>query len=234
VAGLPISNAAVPACSQTGEIPAAVASDPDPAVAPKALHVRIDGGSEQLVATTGNPGLATIAVPRGSHALEFWGEDTVGGQESPHHTMTVVVGCPSAPLITAAPLISAAHLSSSTFRAASQGGSLARKRPPVGTTISYRDSQTATTTFTVLRPVAGHKKGSRCLAGAPRKRQKRCTRDISVGSFTHADTAGDVRVHFTGRVRGRKLKPGSYRLTLNPKANGKTGRTLTLAFRIVS
>jgi hypothetical protein len=40
-------------------------------------------------------------------------------------------------------------------------------------------------------------------------------------------------VRFTGRVRGRKLAPGRYQLTLTPNAGGKAGRTVTLSFRIV-
>ena len=134
----------------------------------------------------------------------------------------------------AAPAVSSARLSSTIFRAAATGASLTRKRqPPVGTTVSYRASQAATTTFTVLKPTAGHKKGRLCVAGRPHKRQVRCTRYVPVGSFTHQDQAGNVKIHFSGRVRGRKLSPGRYRLTLTPKANGKTGRTLTLAFQIV-
>jgi hypothetical protein len=35
---------------------------------------------------------------------------------------------------------------------------------------------------------------------------------MAVGSFTHADVAGANRFRFTGRVGGRKLRPGSYRL----------------------
>ena len=130
------------------------------------------------------------------------------------------------------PTVSSARLSSATFRAAAKGASLTRKRP-IGTTVSYRASQASTTTFKVLRSTTGHKNGRRCVAGRPHKHQVRCTRYASVGSFSHQDKAGKVSVHFTGRVRSRKLKPGSYRLTLTPKANGKTGRTVTLAFRIV-
>jgi hypothetical protein len=129
------------------------------------------------------------------------------------------------------PSISSARLSSTTFRAANKGASLTRKRqPPIGTNLSYRDSQAAKTTYTVLKPVTGHRKGRKCAAGRPHKHQKRCTRYVSVGSFTHQDQAGNVRVHFSARVRGRKLSPGRYRLALTPKANGKTGRTITLSF----
>jgi hypothetical protein len=135
-----------------------------------------------------------------------------------------------------APVISSARLSSNTFAAADRGASLTarrKKKRRTGTDVSYRNSQAAVTTFTVLKPVAGHKKGRRCLAGAPRRGQKRCTRSVSVGSFTHRDRAGNVKVHFNGRVRGRKLSPGSYLLALTPSANGKTGRAVTLSFRII-
>jgi hypothetical protein len=130
------------------------------------------------------------------------------------------------------PAISSARLSSKTFRAAAHGASLSR-RPPVGTKVSYRDSEAATTTFTVARAVKGHKRGRRCVARGPRKHQKGCTRYVKVGSFTHADAAGPVNVHFSGRVRGRKLKPGRYRLTLTPKLSGSSGKSVRLAFRIV-
>src|SRR5947209_13679647 len=84
-------------CDNSGQtLTATVTPDPDPAVAAKAIHIRLDGGSEQTQATSGNPGSAAIAVPNGSHTLEYWGEDTVGGLESLHHTASFV-GCGSTP-----------------------------------------------------------------------------------------------------------------------------------------
>jgi hypothetical protein len=58
---------------------------------PKAVHYRIDAGAEQVTATSGNPGDATIQVPNGLHVLEFWGESTGGDLEPTHHAVTVVV-----------------------------------------------------------------------------------------------------------------------------------------------
>jgi hypothetical protein len=245
VAALPTSSASLPAaCAPSGAVTVMVSSDPDPATPPKAMHYRIDGGAEQVLATVGNPGVAMITVPAGAHSLEYWGEDGAGGLEASRHVAGLLIGpCPSAapsppfisaPVITA-PVITAPRLSSSTFRAASHGASLAgKRRPPTGTTVSYHDSQAATTAFTVLERVLGHRKGHKCAAGRPGKHQRRCTRSISLGSFTHTDAAGDVSVGFTGRVGGRKLKPGRYTLTLTPVANGLTGKAVGLAFRIVS
>jgi hypothetical protein len=53
-----------------------------------------------------------------------------------------------------------------------------------------------------------------------------------VGSFTHRDSAGAVSFHFTGRVRGRKLEPGGYRL-LAARLSGQAGDTTRIAFRII-
>jgi hypothetical protein len=219
----------IPGCP--GMLRVGVTADPDPATGPKAVRYRLDGGGEQVLPAAN--GTADISLGAGTHTVETWGEDLLGQQEAAHHISTVAVDCPLP--TPPAPLLSSAHLSSSTFRAAGQGGSVTRRRrPPIGTTVSYRDSQAATTTFTVLKPVTGHKKGRKCLSGRPRRHQRRCIRYVSVGSFRHGDVAGSVRVRFTGRVRGHKLPPGRYLLTLTPSANGKTGRTVTLSFGIVT
>ncbi|HEY7296018.1 MAG TPA: Ig domain-containing protein, partial [Dehalococcoidia bacterium] len=135
----------------------------------------------------------------------------------------------------AKPVISSARLSPITFRAAAHGAGISRKRkPPVGTRLSYRDSEAATTTLAITRPAAGHKRGRKCVAGKPRRHQKRCLRYIKVGAFTHLDTAGKVTVHLSGRVHGRKLRPGRYRLTLTPRLAGSSGKSVRLSFKIAS
>ncbi|HEY2438042.1 MAG TPA: hypothetical protein VGH93_12740 [Solirubrobacteraceae bacterium] len=62
----------------------------DPAAAPLAIHFTIDDGPEQAVLTTGNPGVATIVVPPGSHSLQYWGEDTAGDLEDPNQADVIV------------------------------------------------------------------------------------------------------------------------------------------------
>lgn len=133
------------------------------------------------------------------------------------------------------PSISSARLSTSVFRAANHGASLARTRPvPTGTTISYRESTTATTTFTVLKILTGHKRGRRCVAGPATQHQGRCTRRVPMGSLQHADVAGGVRLRFSGRIHGHKLAPGRYLLVLTPTASGLVGRAIALPFRIIA
>jgi hypothetical protein len=85
----PTSTLSVPGCSKSGALPATVTADSG--TTPKAIHYKIDGGSEQTVATTGSPGAAVISVPEGQHSVEYWGEDQLGQLESQHHTAAVVV-----------------------------------------------------------------------------------------------------------------------------------------------
>jgi hypothetical protein len=84
----PTSAASVPVCH--GAVTVTVTDDPTGS-GPQAVHYRLDGGPEQIVATTGNPGTATIPSKEGNHTLEYWGEDATGNQEFPHHTTSVQV-----------------------------------------------------------------------------------------------------------------------------------------------
>ncbi len=138
---------------------------------------------------------------------------------------------------TSKPKLTGLTLSAKVFRAATHGTSVARVKHPVGTKISYRDSQASTTTFTVQRPMAGIRKGKSCVA-PPRKHKpkhpKRCTRYVPVGNFKHVDTAGANSFRFTGRVKGHALRPGSYRLSaVTHDANGSSTPVL-ISFRIVA
>jgi Glycine rich protein/Abnormal spindle-like microcephaly-assoc'd, ASPM-SPD-2-Hydin len=111
--------------------------------------------------------------------------------------------------------LSGLHISPPTFAPARRGSSTARSGPVV---VSYRADTAGTTTFRVLRV----KRGRLVPVGA---------------SFTHADRRGANRLHFTGRVkRGgkmRRLMPGTYRLRASPRSKLATGRSRTVAFRIV-
>ena len=75
--------------------------------------------------------------------------------------------------------------------AAPSGPSVARMR--FGTTISYRDTQAATATLTVLQKQPGVRRGGK--GPAPQRRPgkhrlKPCKRLVALGSFIHTDTVG--------------------------------------------
>lgn len=135
--------------------------------------------------------------------------------------------------------ISRLALSAKRFRAAGSGPSVTtaarRRRAPIGTTISYRDTAAATATFAVQRPTAGRKSGGRCVRPTrANRRRRRCTRWVTVGRFTHADSAGPNSLRFTGRIAGRKLAPGSYRLSVSARVGGGRASTArVIGFRIV-
>ena len=149
---------------------------------------------------------------------------------------TITVAAAPVAVVAAAPSDSQPALSPKTFAPLTHGASIAKAAR--GTTITYSDTQTATTTFTVRKQLAnGVLSHGRCVA-PPRGRTvpgKRCARFTTVGTFTHADAAGANRFRFTGRVRGRALKPGTYQLVSAPtNTAGRTGSTHLNTFRIVS
>jgi hypothetical protein len=122
-----------------------------------------------------------------------------------------------------------------TFRAAAKGGSVAT-RAPVGTRVSYRLSEPAVVKFTVERAARGRKRGSKCLAPTKKRRKlRRCTRYVRLrGSFSRQSKTGLNRFRFTGRLRGKKLRPGRYRLVLVATDAAKNGSKAKRAkFRIV-
>jgi hypothetical protein len=108
---------------------------------------------------------------------------------------------------TKSPALSQFGLSRTAFSAAKRGPSLTAA---VGTRVSYRLSEPATTRFTVERAAKGRRKGKRCLR---KGKGKRCTRYVKLkGSFTHTGAIGRNSFKFTGRLRKRALRRGRYRL----------------------
>jgi CSLREA domain-containing protein len=90
-----------------------------------------------------------------------------------------------------------------------------------GATITYVDSEAATTTFTVLRC-------SKQLAHGAR-----CARFVKVGGFSHRDHAGQNKVPLRARIGGRTLSAGTYQLKATPRKARKTGNTSTAKFQIL-
>jgi hypothetical protein len=119
---------------------------------------------------------------------------------------------------TAPKFVGAIALSSRTFAAAGSGASARpaakRKKAPTGTTVSFRLDEAASVRFTVERATTGRRSGKSCVKPSKRNRKaKKCTRFVlQKGSFTVAAKAGPNRVKFSGRLNGKKLATGSYRL----------------------
>jgi hypothetical protein len=80
----PTSAAVSPACDGTVTI---TVTDNPGGSGGQAVHFRLDGGTDQAIATVGSPSVAATSVPQGNHRLEYWGEDAEGNQELLHHVV---------------------------------------------------------------------------------------------------------------------------------------------------
>jgi CSLREA domain-containing protein len=100
-------------------------------------------------------------------------------------------------------------------------------------TISYRDTESASTTFTVFRATAGVRHGKRCV---PKKgklaRGRRCALLLKLGSFTHVDKAGANKISLPARIDGHKLARGTYAITATPRLGSAVGRSVSVSFKI--
>jgi hypothetical protein len=107
-------------------------------------------------------------------------------------------------------------LSPRTFRAASTGASVSairRRRPPIGTRVTLLLTARAAAKLTVERAAAGRRSGRRCVKPTRRNRNaRRCTRYLKLrGSITRRAGAKST-FRFRGRIGGRRLAAGRYRL----------------------
>jgi hypothetical protein len=118
-----------------------------------------------------------------------------------------------------APKDSKPKLSPTTFTPFSTGPPIVAAKTR-GTLVSYTDTESARTVFKVQRCVK--RKGGKCV------------RYRTIGRFKHADGAGLNRFRFTGRIGGKALRAGHYRLTSRPvNSAGKAGPGHTNLFTIV-
>lgn len=136
---------------------------------------------------------------------------------------------------TVRPVLRGLSVSPARFRAARRGPSIAAARP-IGARVSFRLSEAARVTFRVERAVRGRRVRGRCVKLKRSNRSaKRCTRHKTLGgSFSRSGRAGANRAKFTGRLRGRKLAPGKYRLrAVATDAAANRSRAQRDRFRIV-
>jgi hypothetical protein len=102
--------------------------------------------------------------------------------------------------------------------------------------VLYRLSAAAVTTFTVERPQAGRKVKGNCVRPTPANRKRKaCTRYVAAkGKFIHNGAEGSNHFRFTGRLAGKKLPPGRYRLAVYAvDSAGNTSAAARKDFRII-
>jgi hypothetical protein len=109
------------------------------------------------------------------------------------------------------PAIRSYRVSPNVFRAiGGRGGSIGS----LGALVRFRLTEAARVTFRVQRFASGRRVGRRCVAPTRSNRRRRpCIRYLLLrGSFGWSGRAGFNFLRFTGRLRGRRLPAGRYRL----------------------
>lgn len=134
---------------------------------------------------------------------------------------------------TTRPVLTALSASPDSFRAAGSGASIASV---VGSRISFTLSEAASVGFRVERRLPGRRVRGHCVRPERSNRgARKCTRYVTLrGSFTFQGHPGANTFRFTGRLQGRKLAPGRYRLraeATDPAANKSPLKAI--AFQIV-
>jgi Tol biopolymer transport system component len=160
---------------------------------------------------------------QGTDAFTYRGTD--GTSEAVPASVTIQVGNQPAGDRTP-PSISAIKVSAKRWRL---GNSLAKiSKAPVGTTISFKLSESAKATLTFQSARAGRKSGKNCVKQtAANKSRPKCTRYVNAGSINLNAKAGQSKVKFQGLItRSRKLSLGSYRVVVGARdaAGNKSSR----------
>lgn len=146
---------------------------------------------------------------------------------------SVVMNARLEPLIAAQrpPSLTRLRLLPRAFRTRAAPGGAARP----GTRVSYVLSEAATTRFRVEHALPGRRRGARCVKQSRKTRAgAACVRWVSVrGSFKRSAGAGPASFRFAGRIGGRRLAPGRYRLIAAPRdALGTGGAVKRAGFRV--
>jgi HYDIN/CFA65/VesB family protein len=81
------------------------------------------------------------------------------------------------------------------------------------TYLTYTALVAKSATFTVERELTGGRSHGRCVAlTGHHSHAARCTRWVTVATFTHHDSVGSIRLALTSLAPARKLTPGTYRI----------------------
>lgn len=108
-----------------------------------------------------------------------------------------------------------------------------RPRLPLGTTFRFRLDRAAGVRFEFAQISPGRRIDARCVKPATANRGKpRCSRYETRGTVHVAGRAGANALTFRGRVQGRTLQPGSYRLRVTALADGKTSPAAAIRFTV--
>jgi hypothetical protein len=200
-----------------GPLGAATMSTPEQSLGTVSLATAVSGALTGLQPATTYQARVVATNPTGSEAGGF-----------------LTFKTPPPPVAVAA-LIRNLTITPSRFRAARHGATVtaARRRRATGATVTYSANRASIGTFTVIRLLPGRRHGRSCVKPGPHNRRAgHCTRLLVVGSFVRSDTVGPNRFHFSGRLHGRRLAPGRYRMRAVPFGIAPDGTPALASFAI--
>jgi hypothetical protein len=122
------------------------------------------------------------------------------------------------------------------FVAAVRGATVGKVTPRKGAHVRYAVSENAQVRFTVRRARVGRRVRGECRRRtAANRRARRCTRYVRLrGHMVLEAVQGQNRFGFRGRWRGKRLRPGRYKLIATAiDASGIPGKAKVARFRIV-
>ncbi len=105
---------------------------------------------------------------------------------------------------------------------------------PKGTVFNYILDKPGTVKIAITQATKGRRAGKKCVPPSRRNAGKRpCRRTVTVVTLTRVSHAGVNHVPFSGRIRGKALKPGSYKAVFTALAQtGSATKTQSYGFRI--
>ncbi len=170
--------------------------------------------------------LAVVAPRITSARLSFSGTSMIA-DDVRYEVIPGTGGGTQNPVDKSKPALGGLSFSWATFKAARSGAAFGaqrrrkRSKARTGTKVSFNLSEASAVKFTVQRRTSGRRVSRKCKTRTRKNRSKsRCTLWRNVrGSFTVSGKAGKNTFRFRGRIRGKPLKPGSYRL--NSQATDK-------------
>ena len=98
----------------------------------------------------------------------------------------------------------------------------------------YTLTLAARVTLTIARPGPGRKVGSSCRKQTRKNRKKRrCAFYAAIANLTHAGKPGANTVPFSGKVKGKAMKRGTYRVTaVAVSPSGVKSASVSAAFKV--
>jgi hypothetical protein len=183
----------------------------------------------------GLPASAAFAIPRLTGSFNSPGQQLVCAwlQEGYGDVLAEAVGSAVINVVAPLPLMTDLDVSPLSFAARRIGPAITSNYP--NTSVSYRLNTNAEVRFTVKARRAGRRVGASCRKPTRALRNRAsCARYVKVrGSFSHSGTPGTNYLRFSGRLSGRSLPLGRYRLYAEPRNSTGVGRTLKQSFRII-